>query len=247
MSEFVLTTRDGVQLSASRQPAIGEPRAAVVLVHGFTASKDHPEVRSVANALARAGYDVITYDARGHHSSAGLCTLGDSEWLDVAAATAEARRSSASVITVGASMGAIAVLRHAANDPDLAGVVTVSSPALWRLPKNLRALFATLLTRTRAGRAFAARKLGVRIHPTWTDAEPPVVLAQRIVAPLAVIHGDSDRIIPASAAAELIHGANGGARLDIVSGMSHAFDPLSIPPILGAVDWVMTSAARVQP
>jgi pimeloyl-ACP methyl ester carboxylesterase len=239
MSSLVLTTRDDVRLAARRHRAAGTPRSAVVLVHGFTASKDHPEVVSVAEALAAAGHEVISYDARGHHGSGGLCTLGDAEWLDVEAGIAEARKHHDHIVTVGASMGGIAVLRHGVKDPDLAGVVTVSSPALWRLPKNARAALSVVLTQTRGGRRFAARKLGVRIHPAWSDPPPPVALAERLAVPLAVIHGDADRMIPPMAAHQLARRATGAALLDIVPGMRHAFDPLSIPSILQAVEWTL--------
>ena len=42
------------------------PRAAVVVVHGFTASADCPHVEALAEALHGDELDVVTYDARGH-------------------------------------------------------------------------------------------------------------------------------------------------------------------------------------
>ena len=128
-----LGTCDGIELAVREWGASGEPRATVVLVHGLAATKDHPELVTVADALADRGLDVIAYDARGHGASGGLCTLGDLERHDVAAAVELARSHGRPVVVVGASMGGIAVLRYAATDPDLAGVVTVSSPADWRL------------------------------------------------------------------------------------------------------------------
>ncbi len=243
VSSFTLTTADGVVLTARRHRASGRRRSAVVLVHGFTASKDHPEVVAVAEALAAAGHDVVTYDTRGHQTSGGTCTLGDTEWLDVAAAVDLARDLDPRVVTVGASLGGIAVLRHATHDPHLSGVVAVSAPAVWRLPRNLRAVFSTFLTRTRVGRAIARRHLGVRIDPVWAAPPPPVELTGRIRAPLAIIHGDADQMIPPAAAAQLVEGFGGEARLDIVAGMGHAFDPAGIPAILGAVDWTLTRSS----
>jgi alpha-beta hydrolase superfamily lysophospholipase len=236
---FELNTLDGVSLAAHRHRPARTPRSSVVLAHGFTASKDHPEVRSVAAALSVAGHEVIVYDSRGHGTSGGLCTLGDAEWMDVAAAVAAARTDSDRVVTVGASMGAIAVLRHGAEDAELTGVVSVSAPARWTLPANVHTAFATTLTRTRLGRRFADRRLGVRIHPVWSDARPPVSLVESIKAPLALIHGDADRMIPAVAARELAGAATGRSSLDIVAGMQHAFHPMSIPAIVQAVDWVL--------
>jgi len=90
MSRLSLRTADGVAL-AGRIRAVDNPRAAVVVVHGFTATQDHPEVLAVADALVAHGFDVVTYDGRGHGSSEGICTLGHHERADVAAAVAVAR------------------------------------------------------------------------------------------------------------------------------------------------------------
>jgi pimeloyl-ACP methyl ester carboxylesterase len=234
-----LRTDDGVRLDARRWQAEGTARSAVVLVHGFTGSKDQPEVSEVAAGLATAGFDVIAYDARGHHRSDGLCTLGDREQLDVAAAVDEARRHADRVVTVGASMGGIAVLRHAATDSRLDGVVTVSAPARWRLSFNPKTLLATALTRSGPGRWFAARNLGVRIDPRWTNPPPPEALASDIRAPLAVIHGTEDRMIPLGESHRLRRSAIGPARLDIVRGMGHAFEPLAVPVVVDAVRWTL--------
>lgn len=246
MSEFTLTTSDGVDLRARLHAPAGGSRIAIVLVHGFTGSMDHPEVLAVAEALAGDGYDVISYDARGHRGSGGLSTLGDTEQHDVAAAVRAARARYDHVVTVGASMGAIAALRQAAaTDPGLAGVVTISSPARWKLPRNIRAVFATMLTRTRVGRWFAARKLGVRIHPVWGDPPSPEEVAALIRVPLAVIHGDADQMIPLSEAHRLAAVAQGPLRLDIVQGMRHAFDPTGIPAILASVRWALSGGPPV--
>lgn len=233
-----LTTSDGVRLSARRWNAKPIP-ATVVLVHGFSASKDHPDVVAVADALADNGFGVISYDARGHHDSDGLCTLGDAEQFDVAAAVASAREASDRVVTVGASMGGIAVLRHAATDSELDGTVAVSTPALFQLPRNIKGVMAAALTRTRLGRRLAARHLGVRVDPVWSDPLPPLALAASVRSPLAVIHGAEDRMIPSSEAPPLAGVAAGPTRLDIVRGMGHAFDRRSIPAIIEAVRWAL--------
>lgn len=232
-----ITTADGVRLRARWWHAPRPHGTAVVLAHGFTGSMNDPALQAVAESLRAVGHDVLAYDARGHHGSGGLCTLGDLERHDVAAAVAAAREAGDRVVTVGASMGAIAVLRHAVSDPDLAGVVSVSSPALWRLPRNARTLFATALTRTSVGRRVAARRLHVHLSPRWSDPEPPRTLAARISSPLAVIHGRKDRFVPPKEAA-LLASAAPNARLLLVPGMGHAFDRAAIPAIVRAVGWI---------
>lgn len=248
MPDFTLTTTDGVDLRARWHIEPAQGGTAVVLVHGFTASMDHPEVIAVAEALVSEGHHVISYDARGHRHSGGLSTLGDAEQHDVAAAVEAARAACDHVVTVGASMGAIAALRQATGeDNGVAGVVVVSSPARWRLPRNLRALFATVLTRTGLGRRLAARRLGVRIHPTWADPLPPEELARSIGVPLAVIHGDADPMIPSIEAHRLAAAVPGPTRLEIVPGMRHAFDPRAIPTILASVRWALGGASATTP
>lgn len=234
-----LLTSDGLRLSERRWSAGPLASTTVVLVHGFTGSKDHPDVVAVAQALVEAGYGVLSYDARGHHDSGGLCTLGESEELDVAAAVAEARSLSEHVVTVGASMGGIAVLRHARTDPALDGVVTVSTPAEWKLPRNVQGFFSMAISQTGIGRWWAARRLGVRLDSRWNHPPPPVAVAADIRSPMAVVHGNADRLIPASEAERLARGAGGPARLEIVEGMGHSFERRAIPAILAAVRWVL--------
>src|SRR5438270_7952639 len=98
----MLTASDGIDLAVRSWSDTGEPRASVVLVHGLAATKDNPELVAVATSLQDRGFDVVAYDARGHGESAGICTLGDLERYDVAAAVAHARRSGPPVVVVGA-------------------------------------------------------------------------------------------------------------------------------------------------
>src|SRR5438876_160050 len=145
----------------SRRPAArtwqaASPRAAVVLIHGFSATAEHLHVGGLATLFHERSLDVISYDARGHGGSGGESTLGDLEQHDVAAAVDVARVRADRVVLVAASMGAIGALRHAVTDPTLAGVVSVSCPARWRLPRNARGILSAGLTRTWVGRVMTA-------------------------------------------------------------------------------------------
>jgi alpha-beta hydrolase superfamily lysophospholipase len=237
-----LATSDGVELAARWWRIPGGARAMVVLVHGFSATKNDPKVVALALRLCQRGLDVVSYDARGHGASGGTCTLGDLEHLDVAAAVAWARQQAPRTVLVGASMGGVAVLRHAAGGTEVAGVVSVSSPAEWRMPLRVRALLTGGLTRTTPGRWVSARRLGVRVHPVWTSPEPPRVLAPRVTSPLAIVHGNRDRLIPPRAALDLYASAGGSRLLVLVPEMGHAFDQAGHGAICDAVDWVLDQA-----
>lgn len=245
-----LRTVDGVTLAADLWPATTAAPSAVVLAHGFAAHRRDPAVLAMAHELRAAGHALVTYDMRGHGESEGLCTLGDRERHDVAAATSAARELAPQVVLVGASLGAIAVLRHAVDDGDLAGVVTISSPARWRL-RSPRTAFAALLTRTGAGRRLA-RRLGVRLDASWGWPEAPDRLAGRLAVPLAIVHGTGDRFMPESEA-RVLHaagsgpdGGHGAARhLDVVPHMGHAFCPRGFDAVTAAVDWCLASSPAV--
>lgn len=237
-----IITRDDVRLAVRCWRPEYESRCAVVVVHGFGASKDARSVGGVSAALQAAGHLVLSYTARGHRESEGLCTLGDHERHDVEAAVYLGRRYADRVVVVGASMGAIAVLRHAA-EASLDGVVTVSSPAEWNLPRTVQSAGAAILTQTPPGRWLARRSLGVRLADEWTAAVPPIELVRTIDAPLAVIHGRNDRFIKPEEANKL-HGATvGPRRVELVAGMGHAFVSASIPAIREAVDWTLSARA----
>jgi len=240
-----LYTADGLTLTADAWlPAAEAPASAVVLAHGFTAHRRDPSVMAMAHDLRDAGHAVVVPDMRGHGQSDGLCSLGDREGLDVAAAATAARDLAPRVVLVGASLGAIAVLRHGVDDPGLAGVVTVSSPAQWKL-RSPRAACAAVLTRTGAGRRLA-RRLGARLDPTWRRSEPPDALAARLAVPLAVVHGTGDRFMPTSEA-EILHASRGAdatvprgrRRLDLVPDMGHAFCTRGLDAVTDAVAWCL--------
>ena len=165
-----------------------------------------------------------------------MCTLGNDEDLDVAAAASAAHELAERVVVVGASMGAIAALRYAADHDDLDGVVTVSCPARWQL-RTLRTVFAAAVTQTWPGRRFLERSAGVRVAPTKMRLDSPEVLAARITCPLAIVHGLADRFMPALEASRLHDQATCRRRLDLVPAMGHAFDEVGTQTILAAVAW----------
>jgi pimeloyl-ACP methyl ester carboxylesterase len=241
--DLTIEAADGVRLAAHALGGVGEQPVTVVLVHGFAAHRNEGNVAAAAADLVDAGYGVLVFDTRGHGESTGECTLGDLEQHDVDAAVRWARARSDEVVVIGASMGAVATLRYAAEIGGADGYVTVSSPARWRLPLTAHALLASLVTQTSPGRRLAARMMNVQIRKGWSDPCPPVELATRTTAPLAVVHGRADRFLPHRNALELYRHAGGPRKLFLVDGMGHAFDPVATPAIREAVTWAAAIAA----
>jgi pimeloyl-ACP methyl ester carboxylesterase len=142
-------------------------------------------------------------------------------------------------------MGAIAVMAYAATDPELAGVVVVSSPADWRIPFRIRALITVILARTNLGRFVAERHTHVRIYPQWNPTEPPRSVAKRVAStvPLAIVHGRNDRLIPFNFSLGVSSSELPDAHAVVVPGMGHAFDPVGHESICDALEWALNSAA----
>jgi pimeloyl-ACP methyl ester carboxylesterase len=239
MPNATLTTTDGLSLIARSWLTAEAPEVAVVIVHGFSASSECPNVSSLAAAFHADGFDVVTYDARGHGGSGGESTLGDHEEHDVAAAVSLARERAERVVVVGASMGAIATLRYVAADPTVAGAVIVSCPAVWRLPRTARGVLGAAMTRTGVGRRVTARLCGVRVAKRWTNPSTPLALAARVRVPIAYVHGRKDRFISFRDSETLARVTPQPSRLVLVSEMGHAFEPSAVEPICESVSWVL--------
>jgi pimeloyl-ACP methyl ester carboxylesterase len=127
---LALEASDGTRLAGHRLAGPPDAAATVVLVHGFVNSSRTPAVHAFAHLLADE-VDVIVPDLRGHGRSAGVCTFGRDEPLDVAAAVAVVDPAKP-VVTVGVSLGGAAVLLHAGRHPGaVAGVVAISAPVSW--------------------------------------------------------------------------------------------------------------------
>jgi uncharacterized protein len=245
---FEVVTEDGVVLHGSRwDPPPGGCRASVVIVHGFGASSDEQKVVALAEACRVHGARVVAVDSRGHGRSGGAATLGDLERHDVAAAVTAATvvAPGTPLVLVAASVGAIAALRFVVDGDQatrIGGMVIVSCPARWTLPRNARGVLSAFLTHTSPGRHLARRSLGITIARPTARPDPPIDLVPRVTIPIAIVHGRDDPFIPVSDAVGLDAVARAPHRLDLVDGMGHAFEASAIPAVLTAVDWVLGSA-----
>lgn len=142
--------RDGTAL-AYRVLAAGEPRAAILMLHGWS---DHQgRWLDTAEALRAAGYTVVLLDSRGHGRSAGR--RGHFVRFSQLLADLHGFRRSVMAglelpeVLFGHSFGGLVVLRYLETDPDLpVAAAVVSSPYLGLAldPPRWKLILARLLS-----------------------------------------------------------------------------------------------------
>lgn len=221
-----LRTADAIVLAADYYAGVtdGSDQVAYLLGHGFTGSSATPQVVRIAEALRGSGGSVLVLNFRGHGASGGMSTIGVDETADVAAGLAwlRARLPGVPVVTLGFSMGASIVIRHAGLGGSPDAVIAVSGPGRWyeRGTEPMRRLH--LGVETRLGRLVLHRVFRTRIGGGWDELpSSPVEVVGLVGVPLLVVHGDADPYFglehPRMLAAAAPH-----AELWIEAGMGHA-------------------------
>ena len=190
----------------------------VILLHGWGHSRIDGLSR-IEPWLSR-GFRIVLPDLRGHGDAEGASTLGDGDALDVLAIVDNLPASP--LVLAGHSMGGVVAIRVGAmlseragsTAPALHGVVAVAAYERLRVPAiadltsrgyTVGPLIHPLLA--------ILRLLGIREHSTRAAAE-------RLAAPLLVVHGERDASCPledakAYAAAAREH------RLEVIADAGH--------------------------
>ncbi len=121
----------GVELSGEE---VGEG-PPVILLHGLTATRRYVLHGSVA--LARGGYRLVSYDARGHGESSAA-PEGDGYGYEALAgdlrAVAEEHSGAPRPVLVGHSMGCHTAVAHALDHADEVAALVLAGPVVLGLP-----------------------------------------------------------------------------------------------------------------
>jgi pimeloyl-ACP methyl ester carboxylesterase len=201
----------------------GDPELpAAVLVHGVGDTLE--SYLDVAQVLRRRGHTVLLPDLRGHGGSEGsITTLGAREREDVRAAMTQVAGlglAQRGFVLMGWSMGAVAVLRAAADRNDVRAVIveapydtyrnTVAHHAwlLYRLPRWVPLIPISV--------AFAGWRGG--FDPDKVDA---VAAARRLRAPLLVIVDGADARMPEPVARRVFDAHPGPKSFWVAPGADH--------------------------
>lgn len=196
LEEVTFTTDDGLELSGWFIPD-GDSDATVVICHGLGANKSN--FAAFVLVFQGQGYNTLIFDFRGHGDSAGhTSTFGLFEVADVRAAVDWLKRErpaqSRHVFGLGSSMGAMALVRHAAEDPRVEALVLDSAFASAPLLAHQHLDRIPVLGPVMAELTIASLSLHAGASVWELDARPAI--ARLSPRPVLLIHGEDDVLIP---------------------------------------------------
>jgi alpha-beta hydrolase superfamily lysophospholipase len=196
-------TEDGLRLPAWFVPADGgRPGPGVAIVHGWESARDR--LLPIVQFLHAAGFHCLAVDVRGHGANPRESlpiTAGEFGTDALAAWHALAGRPDVTkAALLGHSMGAIGAILAAANEPRVGAVVATSSPAdPWRLTRQTfrlaRLPFPDVIAYPLA---WLTSRVYLRPRGHWIVRTSATEALRRIAAPILLVHGSDDAVIPVS-------------------------------------------------
>ncbi len=246
-SDQAMTTAEGVRIDTSYFTSGDDGRRpAVLLGHGFGGSKD--DVRRQAEDLARDGYAVLTWSARGFGESTGKIGLNDPkgevadvskliDWLATRSEVQLDKEGDPRVGAAGASYGGAISLLAAGYDDRVDAI----APAItyWNLSDALfpngvfKKLWAGIFVNSGGGCANFEDQLCEMYQRVAEDGQPdaeavklldersPEAVGDRIKVPTLLLQGQTDSLFPlgqADAAAKAIKANGAPVEVDWISG-----------------------------
>lgn len=219
------TSEDGISLKGwlVKPPRRRTPSPAVIICHGVGANKS--DFTELAAALSRRGLYVLLFDFRAHGDSGGSRTsLGYHEQKDVAAALAwlgaRPEVDRARIGIYGFSMGGATAILSAAKTGKFRAVVVDSAFA------SLREQAQDAITGFYHLTSFPFVNLALLGYELYfqtrvRNVSPKAVIGKISPAPLLIIAGEEDRLIPAHNGRTLYQAAGEPKELWLIPGADH--------------------------
>jgi fermentation-respiration switch protein FrsA (DUF1100 family) len=220
--DIAFRTRDGLTLRGWFVPA-NDSDTTVIVCHGVADNRSG--VLPMVHGLQTAGFNVLTFDFRGHGESDGhTSSYGTLEKWDVMAAIDHARaqypQRSRHVVGVGWSMGAAALVLAAAEDSRIEALhVDAVFARAFDITRNIiRGPPEPLLSYVRyTGTALACLESGTNLF-----ALAPINAVGRIAPrPIMLVHGDADELIPLAQGQAVYEAAGPPKSFHVVRGAGH--------------------------
>ena len=199
--EVAIETEDGERLHGWWLPSGSVSLGHVLLLHGNAGNVCDRLMH--AELLVAAGFDVLLFDYRGYGRSTGRPSEHGT-YRDARAALAALEDQpgvdGSRIVYVGESLGGAVALALAIERAPMALV--------------LQSAFSSVRDMARVHYPFIPAAL-------VPDAYPSLRLIRRLEAPLLVLHGDRDEVVPVAQGRALFEAAHEPKRLRILPGIAH--------------------------
>ncbi len=241
--ELRFATGGGKQLYGWWIPAGTRPGPAVILVHGW--GRNLERMLPFIRPLHGAGFHLLAFDARCHGSSdpdghATMVTFSEDIRAAVRVAASRPEVDPARLSVLGLSVGGAAAIHAAAHEPTLRAVVTVGAFAhpgdamSWELRgRGVPGPLIRLVLR------WVERRVGFSL-----EDEAPERKIVHAKAPILLVHGEEDEVVPPEHGTRLARAGGDGVRLLLLPGRGHSDcnrDPRFWPEVLA---WLGRPHAR---
>jgi pimeloyl-ACP methyl ester carboxylesterase len=222
--DLAIATDDGERLHGWWISAASAPLGHILFCHGNGGNVGDRVVN--AGVLSAAGFDVLLLDYRGYGRSSGhpdeAGTYRDAR-AGRAMLLAQAGVDPGRVFYLGESLGGAVALKLAIESPP-AGLILQST-----------------FTSVRAVARTHYPRIPVALIP---DVYPSLTVIRELTAPLLVLHGDDDEIVPVEQGRALYAAAPGPKRIDVFPGYGHNDLVMAGPAYTSAVvEWATAPGA----
>ena len=244
---------DGIRLSAIlEKPENAEECPLVIVLHGFTSSKDRPHTIRAAAAMREAGFATLRMDLYGHGESSGEFrhhTLY--KWISNTMSAIEWAREEGytELYLSGHSQGGLVATLAGGMEADRISGLILRAPA-FMIPQCCRegSLLGTQIDPNRIPDSIPVIK-GLELDGNYVRVAQTVHVeeaAERFGNPVLILHGDEDDTVPLSVSQEMErHFKN--CELAVMAGETHHFDrhPEQMETIIR--DWMRKQRQRPEP
>jgi putative redox protein len=224
-------------------PASAAVHGAVILCHGMESNKNSEKLVYVGEALAKRGILVLRFDFAYVGESSGrfedITYSGEVDDLRAAYALVQSR-DPGKIAILGSSMGGTVALLFAAEEPEIAALVTVAAPVHpEQFPQRTLTAQQIEQWRNRGFTFYHGQRLNVSLFHDLEKINVPEAAA-RITCPVLIVHGDADEVVPVKEAHELHGRLNSSKRLLVLQGGDHRFSDPAIMQraVAEALDWL---------
>jgi pimeloyl-ACP methyl ester carboxylesterase len=236
-------SRGDVLVGILHHPVINNSTGAAILCHGMESHKNSQKLIFLGQELARRGIPALRFDFSyvGESSGKFADITYSGEVGDLRAAYALMRdRHGGKIAIFGSSMGGTVALMFAADEPDVAAVVTLAAPLHpENFPKRVLSPAGLERWRKRGYTRYNGQRLNLTMLEDLESIDAPSA-ARSIRCPVLILHGDADEVVPVAEAHELHDCLNTSKRLSILKDADHRLTDSAIMQraMHEALDWL---------